>query len=91
MQRAKSSASCVFLLRRAVNSQLVLVLAQKPKNSLQNLPANPASRALFHRYADCDAGIFTLVFGDFVRRQMRGRCQFMEPCKQTIQNLPPLR
>jgi len=64
MQRAKPSPFCVFLLGRAINSQLVLVLAQKSKNSLQHLSANPASRALFNRYADCDAGTLASVLGD---------------------------
>jgi hypothetical protein len=58
----------VLLLRRAVNDQLVLVLAQEPKNSLQHLSANPASSALFNRYANCDASIFTLGLSDFARR-----------------------
>ena len=68
MQGAETSTFCVFLLRRTVNSQLVLVLAQEPKNNLQHLSANPAPSALINRYADCGASIFNLVLGDFVHR-----------------------
>ena len=58
----------MILLRRVVNSQLVLVLAQKPKDGLQYLSTNPASRAPLNCYADCDASIPALVLGDFLRR-----------------------
>ena len=66
------------------------MLAQESKDGFQYLSTDPAPGSPLKRNADCDASFLASVLGDFLWRQMRGRCQFTEPCKEAIQDLPSL-